>query len=96
MQAGHLTVTGEGSTSIPLSGRPRDVLVRFKPAPDPTPCNPFDHHHDKDHLSHRIDHEDEDKKNHHKPGHHHHDRKFFLLIKWRVGQVREIDWVVVY
>lgn len=96
MQAGNLTVTEEGSTSIPLAGRPREVVVCFKPQPDPTPCDPHHHHHHKDHLEYRIDHEDEDLKEHHKVGHHHHDRKFFLFIKWRVESVREIDWVVIY
>jgi len=95
MQAGNLTVTGEGSTSFPLAGRPREVVVCFKPEQDPTPCNPHHHHH-KDHLHHRIDHEDEDQRGHKKIGHHHHNRKFFLLITWRVESVREIEWFVIY
>ncbi len=94
MQAGNLTVTGEGSTSIPLAGRPREVVVCFKPEQDPIPCNP--QHHRKDHLHHRIDHEDEDQRGHKKIGHHHHNRKFFLLITWRVEGVREIEWFAIY
>lgn len=92
MQSGTLTVTGEGTTHIALSGRPREVIVRFKCEIEPVPCNP--HHHD--HLQHHIRHEDEDMRDHHKPGHHHHDRRFFLEIEWRVTGIREIDWIVLY
>ena len=93
MQTGTLTVTGEGKTELPLRGWPREVIVFFKPDHDPVPCN---HHHHHDHLSYRIEHEDEDLREHHKVGHHHHDRKYFLEIKWRVEGVREIEWIVFY
>lgn len=92
MQSGELTVTGKGSSLIPLSARPREVLVRFKREHEPVPCAP--HHHDR--LEHRIEHEDEDTRDHHRVGHHHHDRLFFLFIEWEVSGLREIEWIVLY
>lgn len=60
MQHGVLTVTGKGSTEIPLHSWPRNIIVRFLPLPDPVPC---DHHHHHHH----------DEQHHH--GHHgHHGR----------------------
>lgn len=97
MQNGTLTVTGHGETELPLRGWPREVIVYFKPVPDPNPCDHHHPHHDhRDHVSHHIRHEDEDRKKHPKPGHHHHDRKFLLEIKWKVVGVREILWFVIY
>lgn len=93
MQSGELTVTGKGESLIPLSGRPREVIVVFKREHhEPHPCNP--HHHDK--LEYRVESQDEDLKVHHKINHHHHDRLFFLLIKWEVEGIREIEWIVLY
>jgi hypothetical protein len=92
MQSGQLTVTSEGSTSILLTGRPREVFVRFKREPDPVPCNP--HHHDN--LHYRIKFEDEDPHVHAKLGHRHHDRLFYLVVEWRVEGLREIEWCVIY
>jgi hypothetical protein len=95
MQSGKLTVTGEGESFIPLTARPREVVVVFAKDIEDVPCNPHHHHH-HDRLKHRVEHEDEDREEHHKPGHHHHDRKFFLAIEWEVSGVREIDWFVLY
>jgi hypothetical protein len=92
MHSGALTVTGENSTRILLSGRPREVSVRFRHEKEPHPCNP--HHHD--HLDWEIIHVDEDQHEHRKVIHHHHDRQFFLYIEWEVFGVREIDWFVIY
>jgi hypothetical protein len=93
MQSGELTVSGKNSTHILLSGRPREVFVRFVGV-DPVPCNP--HHHIHDRLEYEVEVVDEDRKHHHDPGHHHHDRQFFLHIKWEVTGVREIYWIVRY
>lgn len=109
MQTGELTVTGKGETEIPLRGWPRDVIVCFKPLPDPIPCDPHHHHDDDqehhghhghhgrpdstDHLHYKIEHEDV---RHHQHGHHHTERRFFLEISWKVEGVREIIWYVVY
>lgn len=109
MQHGILTVTGKGQTEIPLRGWPRDVIVCFKPLPDPVPCEPHDHHHDeqkhhghhghhghpehRDHLTYKIEHEDI---KHNKHGQHYHERRFFLEINWKVEGVRDISWYVVY
>jgi hypothetical protein len=96
MQSGNLIVTGENFTSIMLSGRPREVVVRFKDEEEferrHHPCNP----HHKDFLAYEVVREDETLAEHHRLEHHHHDRLFFLLIKWRVEGVREIDWIVMY
>lgn len=92
MQSGELTVTGKGSSLIPLSGRPREVIVHFKREHEPVPCNP--HHHDR--LEHKIEFEDEDQRSHHKVNHHHHGRLFFLFIEWEVSGFREIEWIVLY
>lgn len=92
MQTGQLVVTGTDFTSIVLSGRPREVFVRFKAEQHHVPCNP----HHKDHLAYEIVVEDEDLHEHSKLEHRHHDRKFFLLIEWEVQSVREIDWIVIY
>lgn len=91
MQSGSLTVTGNNSTIIPLIGYVHKVLVRFKDECEVFPCN--NHHHD--HLSHKIEYEDEDPRHHNAPGHHHHDRKFVLFLKWEVNGVREIEWHVI-
>jgi hypothetical protein len=93
MQTGELTVSGKGSASIPLSGRPREVSVRFKHDHHPFP--PCDHH-DHDKLSHRITFQDEDPREHRRLNHVHHDRLFFLLIEWDVHDIREVVWVAVY
>jgi hypothetical protein len=99
MQSGKLTVTGEGESFILLTARPRETTVVFVLEQEPVhvPCDPRHHGHHRDHLEHRVEHEDEDKREHHKAHlHHHHDRQFFLFIKWRVTGVREIDWFVRY
>lgn len=109
MQTGELTVTGKGETEITLRGWPRDVIVCFKPLPDPIPCDPHHHHDDDqehhghhghhgrpdstDNLHYKIEHEDV---RHHQHGHHHTERIFFLEITWKVEGVREIIWYVVY
>ena len=92
MQSGQLTVTSDGSTTILLTGRPREVVVRFKHEKEPVPCNP--HHHDQ--LHYRIKSEDENPHVHNKLGHHHHDRLFYLVIEWKVEGLREIDWIVLF
>ena len=92
MQLGQLTVTGNNFTSILLSGRPREVLVRFKHEHHHVPCNP----HHKDHLEYEVKSEDESSLEHSRLLHHHHERQFYLIIEWRVEGVREIDWVVIY
>ena len=101
MQTGQLTVTGKNFTSIILSGRPREVFVRFHkdgPFEHPEwhehhhPCNP----HHKDHLRWEIEDEDETSLEHSKLLHHHHNRQYYLVISWEVEAVREIDWVVLY
>lgn len=92
MQKGELTVSGKGSASIPLNGRPREVFVQFKHHHVHVPCD----HHDHDKLSGRITSLDEDLKEHHRIGHEHHDRQFFLLIEWEVSAIREVVWHVIY
>jgi len=67
MQSGVLTVTGKGKTEIPLRGWPRDVVVCFKPLPDPTPCDPHHHghgHDDQKHHGHHGHHGRPDNKDH--------------------------------
>lgn len=95
MQSGTLTVTGNSSTRILLQGFPREVNVHFVEM-DPVPCNPHHHHHEHDHLHYIVEKVDEDPRHHHEPGHHHHDRQFYLVISWRVAEVREIVWHVHY
>lgn len=101
MQSGQLTVTGDNFTSILLSGRPRDVFVRFKSD------GPFEHHehhhhhhpcnpHHKDKLKWEIKGDDETALEHSRLLHHHHDRQYYLVISWEVESMREIDWVVLY
>jgi hypothetical protein len=92
MQSGELTVTGNNSTRIPLAGWPRQVIVRFEREHEhePVPCNP--HHHDR--LEYEIIGVDEDHHDHRRPGHHHHDRQYFLVIRWEVAAIREIEWIV--
>jgi hypothetical protein len=102
MQTGQLTVTGNNFTSILLSGRPREVFVRFKGnGPDehhehhhhhPHPCNPVH----KDKLEWEIKGVDETALQHSRFLHHHHDRQYYLIIRWEVESVREIDWIVIY
>lgn len=100
MQSGELTVTGNNFTSILLAGKPREVFVRFKGElfehrdhhHHHVPCNP----HHKDRLEYEVVSEDERAVEHARMLHHHHDRQFFLLIKWEVEGVREIDWIVIY
>lgn len=92
MQFGELTVTGDNSTNILLSGWPREVIVRFKHNHHHVPCNP-NHH---DHLSYHIKSEDEPQHVHQRVNHHHHDRQYFLIIEWKVSGIREIDWIVMY
>jgi hypothetical protein len=93
MANGTLTVTGDNSTLIALSGRPREVIVVFKHDHEPPPCDP---HHHKDKLEWKVTFEDEDPHVHHHLGHHHHDRLWFLFIEWKVSGVREIEWIVLY
>lgn len=90
MQSGELTVTGKDSTRILLAGRPREVIVRFKHEHHHVPCNP--HHHDL--LEYEVIFVDESPREHHRLGHHHHDRLFYLVIRWEVSGMREIDWIV--
>jgi len=90
MQSGELTVTGRNSTRIPLTGWPRQVIVRFKHEIVPVPCNP----HHRDELEYEVIGIDENMRDHHKPGHHHHDRQYFLVIRWEVSGIREIEWIV--
>lgn len=92
MQSGKLTVTGHNSTRIPLAGWPHQVIVRFEREPEPVPCNPH-HHHDHDKLEYEVIGIDDDQRDHHRPEHHHHDRLFFLVIKWDVSEIREIEWI---
>ena len=93
MHKGELTVSGKGSISIPLTGRPHEVFVRFKHEHHhPTPCD----HHEHDLLSGRITSVDEDMNEHHRLGHEHHDRQFFISIEWDVSAIREVAWHVIY
>lgn len=95
MQSGKLTVTREGESFIPLTARPREVVVVFAKDLEDVPCNPH-HHHNHDRLEHKIVWEDEDPREHHRPNHRHRERQFLLFIEWRVSGVREIDWFVLY
>lgn len=102
MQTGELTVTGNNHTSILLAGKPREVFVRFKgdlyehqghrDFSHHHPCNP----HHKDHLEWEIRGEDETALEHSRLLHHHHDRHYYLVIRWEVDGVREIDWIAIY
>lgn len=106
MQTGELTVTGNNHTSILLAGKPREVFVRFKgdlyehqdhPQSSHShhhhhPCNP----HHKDHLEWEVVANDETSLEHSRLLHHHHDRQYYLVIRWQVDGVREIDWITIY
>jgi hypothetical protein len=93
MQTGTLTVTGKGSTRIPLVGRPHKVTVRFIDI-EPPPCDHPHHHHD--HLKYEIDVVSEDLSARLDHKRRHHERQFFLVISWSVHEMREIIWHAYY
>lgn len=88
-QGGSLTVSGCNEARIILQGKPDKVEAHFKDHPKPS-CNssPNDELEYYTHIEGDKEDCDEEERHHH--------RTYFLILKWRVNNLREIVWKAFY
>jgi len=80
MQSGELKVSGDNFTSILLSGKPREIIVRFESHHMPIPCD----------CNNQLEYQvvvDETTCSYS-------SNQYHLLIKWQVSETKELIWCV--